>query len=76
MLHLRQFEILRCNLSCLFLHCLCQLRYVALKTFDLSARLGLKQGHLSAELAQLLALSLFLASHMPNRLSLTLFNRL
>ena len=76
MLHLRQLKILRCNLSCLFLHCLRQLRYVALQTFYFSARLGLKQGHLGAELAQLLTLSLFLASHMPNRLSLTLFDRL
>ena len=66
MLHLGQFEGLRRDLSSLFLHCLRQLRYVALQTFDFSARFRLKEGHLGVKFAELLALALLLASHMTN----------
>ena len=74
MLHLSQFEGLRCDLSSLVLHCLRQLRYVALQAFDLGAGFRLKKGHLGVKLAELLAFAFLLAPHLTDRLTLALLD--
>ena len=61
-------------MSSLVLHCLRQLRNVALQAFDFSARFSLKEGHLGVEFAELLALALLLAPHLPDRLALNLLD--